>query len=55
MRFLLDTTILIALARRELAELDWRVGAAVVSQDNVSFASAASIWEIAIKTRPRKT
>jgi PIN domain nuclease of toxin-antitoxin system len=54
MRFLLDTTVLIALARGELAELDSRIGAAVVSQDNVSFASAASIWEIAIKTRLRK-
>jgi PIN domain nuclease of toxin-antitoxin system len=48
MRLLLDTNILIALARRQL---DARIGSVFQSPDNVSFASAASLWEIAIKTR----
>ena len=51
MRLLLDTHILIALARRELSQLDTRMAATVTSQENVLFASAASLWEIAIKTR----
>jgi len=51
MRLLLDTHILIALARRELSQLDTRMASAVTSQENVLFASAASLWEIAIKTR----
>jgi PIN domain nuclease of toxin-antitoxin system len=51
MRLLLDTHILIALARRELSQLDARMAATVTSQENVLFASAASLWEIAIKTR----
>jgi len=51
MRLLLDTHILIALARRELSHLDARMAATVTSQENVLFASAASLWEIAIKTR----
>jgi len=54
MRLLLDTHILIALARRELSQLDTRMAATVTSQENVLFASAASLWEIAIKTRLRK-
>jgi PIN domain nuclease of toxin-antitoxin system len=48
MRLLLDSNILIQLARRQL---DARIGSALDSPDNVSFASAASLWEIAIKTR----
>lgn len=51
MRLLLDTQIVIALARRELPRLTPTVIAAVNAQDNVLFASAASSWEIAIKTR----
>jgi PIN domain nuclease of toxin-antitoxin system len=51
MRLLLDTHVLIALARRELSKLDIRIAATLSSLDNVLFASAASLWEIAIKTR----
>jgi len=51
MRLLLDTHILIALARRELSELDATMAVAVTSPESVLFASAASLWEIAIKTR----
>jgi PIN domain nuclease of toxin-antitoxin system len=51
MRLLLDTQILIALARHELPQLAPTVVAAVSAQDNVLFASAASSWEIAIKMR----
>jgi PIN domain nuclease of toxin-antitoxin system len=51
MRFLLDTSVLIVLARRELHKLDARIVTAVLAPENLSFASAASLWEIAIKTR----
>jgi len=51
MRLLLDTQILIALARGDLAQLDARAASAVTSYENVLFASAASLWEIAIKAR----
>jgi PIN domain nuclease of toxin-antitoxin system len=51
MRLLLDTHVLIALARRELSKFDARIGAAVLSAENAVFASAASTWEIAIKNR----
>ena len=51
MRLLLDTHVLIALARSELSQINARMAAAVTSPDNVLFASAASLWEIAIKTR----
>lgn len=51
MRLLLDTHILIILARGELAKLGGAMASMVVSAENVAFASAASLWEIAIKTR----
>ena len=51
MRFLLDTNVLIIFARHELHKLDARIVTAVLSPENLSFASAASLWEIAIKTR----
>jgi PIN domain nuclease of toxin-antitoxin system len=51
MRLLLDTHILIVLARRELARLTGNMAAVVASTENAAFASAASLWEIAIKTR----
>jgi len=51
MRLLLDTHILIVLARRELAKLDSSMAAVVAAPENVAFASAASLWEIAIKAR----
>ncbi len=51
MRLLFDTHILIILARRELDRLSASMASAVTSTGNVAFASAASLWEIAIKTR----
>ena len=51
MRLLLDTHVLIVLARRELAKLGRSVASMLASPENVAFASAASLWEIAIKTR----
>jgi len=54
MRLLLDTHVLIALARRELSLLGPSIAAAVAAQENILFASAASLWEIAIKTRLKK-
>lgn len=51
MRLLLDTHILIALARREISTADSDIATALYSTENVLFASAASTWEIAIKSR----
>lgn len=51
MRLLFDTNILIILARRELGRLSGDMAATVTSNENVAFASAASLWEIAIKMR----
>src|SRR3712207_6722569 len=51
MRLLLDTHVLIALAHRRLAALDPNINAAVATSGSVSFASAGSLWEIAVKTR----
>lgn len=54
MRLLLDTHILITLARRDIGRLDSVMNAAISSAENLLFASAASFWEIAVKTRLRK-
>ncbi|HEY3636715.1 MAG TPA: type II toxin-antitoxin system VapC family toxin [Rhizomicrobium sp.] len=54
MRLLLDTHILIALARQELATIDASAHAAIMAPLNTSYVSAATLWEIAIKTRLRK-
>ena len=51
MRLLLDTNVLIALARRTLPDIDPGIGSALAAPENILFASAASFWEIAIKTR----
>jgi PIN domain nuclease of toxin-antitoxin system len=51
MRLLLDTSILIAVSRDETSQLDRRIQSVMLSPGNESFASIASIWEIAIKTR----
>ncbi len=51
MRLLLDTNILIAITHRRLAELSKAFSSVVHAKENSAFASAASIWEIAIKTR----
>jgi PIN domain nuclease of toxin-antitoxin system len=51
MRLLVDTNVLIALARRELSRMEAQLAAAVSAHDNVLFASATSFWAIAINTR----
>jgi len=51
-RFLLDTNVLIALAQRaRSAPANF---SAIFDPSNMSFVSAASLWEIAIKVRLRK-
>jgi PIN domain nuclease of toxin-antitoxin system len=50
-QLLLDTNILIALAQGGAEKLDLAVRSALASTENIAFASAASLWEIAIKTR----
>jgi PIN domain nuclease of toxin-antitoxin system len=50
MRLLLDTNILLALTPRRLATLPARIAEAIQAGENTCFASAASIWEIALKT-----
>ena len=54
MRLLLDSHVLLALASRTIDTLGPALAAAVRSSENQSFASAASLWEIAIKTRVGK-
>ncbi|CAN5231137.1 type II toxin-antitoxin system VapC family toxin [soil metagenome] len=51
MRLLLDTSVLVAIARDETETLPARIAATIGSELNECYASAASLWEIAIKTR----
>ena len=51
MRLLLDTNILIPIARVRLADLSRSTLRAISDPGNVLFASIASLWEIAIKAR----
>ena len=51
MRLLLDTHVLIAVARQDTDTADANIAASVKSPENLLFVSAASIWEIAIKYR----
>lgn len=51
MRLLLDTHILLALIERSAANLPSAVAAALSDPDGEHFLSAASLWEIAIKSR----
>ena len=51
MRLLLDTHIFLALIARRVANLPTAVGAALSDPDAEHFLSAASLWEIAIKSR----
>jgi PIN domain nuclease of toxin-antitoxin system len=51
MRLLLDTHVLIAVGRREFHTLRAEMATAINDHSNALFASAASFWEIAIKTR----
>jgi PIN domain nuclease of toxin-antitoxin system len=51
MRLLLDTHIFLALIARSVANLPTAVGAPLSDPDAEHFLSAASLWEIAIKSR----
>ena len=51
MRLLIDTMLLVDLSRDELGRRETRFERAILSAENVCFASVASLWEIAIKTR----
>ena len=51
MRLLLDTNILVAIARDRLGVLGAPIASAVASPENEAYASVASLWEVAIKTR----
>ena len=51
MRLLLDTHIFLALIARSVANLPTGVGAVLSDPDAEHFLSAASLWEIAIKSR----
>ena len=51
MRLLLDTNILIALTPRQYPTLSSRIKTAIRDTETTLFASVASLWEIAIKTR----
>ena len=51
MRLLLDTHILLALIERSAANLPSAVAAALSDPGGEHFLSAASLWEIAIKSR----
>src|SRR5215207_5703518 len=51
MRLLIDTTLLVDLSRDELDRRENPFKQAILSAENVCFASVASLWEIAIKTR----
>lgn len=51
MRLLLDTQVLVAVARRETWKLNVGIRTIITSPEHATFASAASLWEIAIKTR----
>ena len=54
MRLLLDTNILIPLVEARPEELERSYRDAVTGEDAAVHASAASLWEIAIKTRTGK-
>ncbi len=54
MRLLLDSNIIVPMTRRETHGLGAKINLLLASPANDIFASAASLWEIAIKTRLRK-
>jgi PIN domain nuclease of toxin-antitoxin system len=54
MRLLLDTSIVVPIARLEPESLTKTDRAAVSDPDNTLFVSVVALWEIAIKTRLRK-
>jgi PIN domain nuclease of toxin-antitoxin system len=54
MNLLLDSNIVLPLTRRELKKLSPKIVALLETFEGVVYVSAASLWEIAIKTRLRK-
>lgn len=54
MRLLLDTHLLVGLTRPHSRELSGGFESILAEQANTNFVSAASLWEIAIKTRLNK-
>ena len=54
MRLLLDTNILIPIARRKTSQLKGNFRTAIHNGENHLFASVVSLWEIAIKFRIEK-
>ncbi len=51
MNLLLDSNIVVPLTRRELKKLNPKIVALLETFEGFVFVSAASLWEIAIKTR----
>ena len=51
MRLLLDTHVALALLRRTLAKLYPKIAQCLADPSTIAFASVASLWETAIKTR----
>jgi PIN domain nuclease of toxin-antitoxin system len=51
MRLLLDTHMVLAILRRDVGQRFPDVPELLADPDTVSFASIASLWEIAVKTR----
>jgi len=51
LNLLLDTNVLVAVARKRSDDLGAAIRTALADSKNAFFVSAASLWEIAIKTR----
>ena len=54
MNLLLDSNIVVPLTRRELKKLNPKIVSLLESHEGMVYVSAASLWEIAIKTRLEK-
>lgn len=54
MRLLLDTSVVVPIARLNPQNLDEKIRAAVFESSNVLHVSVVALWEIAIKTRLKK-
>jgi PIN domain nuclease of toxin-antitoxin system len=54
MRLLLDTSIVVPIARLKREKLSRACRVALEDPDNIRFVSVVSLWEIAVKTRLKK-
>jgi PIN domain nuclease of toxin-antitoxin system len=54
MRLLLDTSIVVPIARLKPEDLNQDARSAISDANNVLYVSAVALWEIAIKTRLKK-